>query len=90
MFNDLSWFYKLMNYSIDCPEVLSLISLNVPKFSLGSTYTSHVPIIKRSYCLFALLNRIFSLGNKLENFDFFFYTSHELKNCLKIYYNLIH
>jgi hypothetical protein len=70
-FNDLRWLYNLLNSKIDCPEILSLISFNVPNITLRSTLPFYIPTYKRNYCLFAPVNRMLMLGNKMKNVDFF-------------------
>jgi len=70
-YTDLRWLYNLLNSKIDSPEILSSIPLNVPNITLRSNPTFHISTHKKNHFLFALVNPILMLGNKLETFDFF-------------------
>jgi len=69
-YSDLRWLYKLLNSKTHCPEILS----SIPLMYLISHYAP-IPHFrfqrKKNYCLFAPVDRILMLGNKLETFDFF-------------------
>jgi len=51
---------------------------------LRSTSTFYVLTFKRNNCIFVHVNQILTLGNKLKNVDFVFYSLSWVKYCLKI------
>lgn len=70
-FHDVSWLYKLLNFQINCLEIISLISLNVPQRNNRESKTFYVPTYRNNYSQFAPINRMLISGNQINNFDFF-------------------
>ena len=75
---DTQFMYNLLNNKIDCSELLSKISFNVPNHNLRTTNTFYVQPFKQNYSLHSPLNRIMYNCNSLENFDFFFDSQNNL------------
>lgn len=81
--NDILFFYKLLlNNSIDCPELLYKIPLNISHRTFRSTKTFYVPCHTQNYSHFAPLNRILLNGNFIRNFDLSFQFNYQVKKAL--------
>ena len=71
---DMRTFYKILNGLIDCPELLSLIGINVPQRALREHNLFNVPLHRTNYGLSSSLTRFSNTANRLAingDIDFF-------------------
>lgn len=68
---DVYWMYNLLNNKIDCPEILSLIPINVPQASLRSYPLFYLATCTQNLSRNSPVNRMLDLCNSINNFDFF-------------------
>ena len=81
-FYDVAWLYKLLNSAIICREVLRQIPINVPQTNAHVSQTFYTSTYRQNYSLFALINRMLTLGNSIDNFDFFYDNLVRLKSLM--------
>jgi hypothetical protein len=68
---DVLWLHKLLNFQINCPELLNLIPLNFPCVNTCVSHTFYLTTNRQNYSLYAAINRMLTTANTIKIFDFF-------------------
>jgi hypothetical protein len=57
-------------FFLNCPELLSFLNFNVPKYQTRSANTFYIPFQITNYALSSLINRFMKVANDVQ-VDFF-------------------
>jgi len=79
-YNDCLFLYKLLNGTIICPVLLSLIGIRAPPVNTRHNNLFNIAPSKRNFVIHSPINRILHYSNEhLSDFDFFFDNSCKIK-----------
>ena len=83
-FNDASTIFKILNNSIQCPEILEKIGLSIPSFYTRSKTVFYESFHGQSYSFNEPKSRMLRVCNSLDSFDFNYDSESKLRHlCLK-------
>lgn len=80
---DLIFLQKLINYKIDCPELLCLLNFKVPKYNTRNNFTFPIEHYQHNFLKNNGISRIQSTSNKFSDIDLFFHSTSFIKTYFK-------